>query len=331
VSTAPQPIFDMSKATPIFDMSKAQAIDEQPSIQKKYGLPAEADLSSGYMSDKNSKLKMDPLQFSKAYAEANPPPPEAKGFLANMWGEAKAIGQNILHPSEGTGTASAPPLPGSGISEAAGLVGERIQQAKTDLPGALGKTATDAAAIALPLAISKGIEAIPSAERAGAAFQDLSKSIGQHPVAVTDELSGDLNALRKSVTTTNTNLPPVVKKLIDRLDPFQGTGPLTYDEARAFSSEINHLSAADKMSMTENSKRLVRNLNGSLKDTVQDTADLAGKGDQLSKAMSEYHHAMQIRNVSDVVKQELWKAALSAAGIYGAKKIWDAVGSGEKP
>lgn len=172
--------------------------------------------------------------------------------------------------------------------------------------------------------------ALPSAKRAGVSFESLKKTIGQHPVAVTDELSKSLNELRQSSTTTNTNIPPVVKKLMDRLDPFQGGAQLTYDEARQFSSEIGHLSAADKMSLTPNTKRLIGNLDHSLTDTVQGTADLAGQGDKLSKAMSEYHHAMQIRNVSEAIKQEFWKTVLTGAGIYAGKKIWDAAGSGGK-
>ena len=174
-------------------------------------------------------------------------------------------------------------------------------------------------------------EAIPSTERAGVNFQQLSETIGEHPVGISDDLSESINALRKASTTTNTNIPPVVKKLIDRLDPFQGGAPLTYDEARAFSSEVNQLSAADKMSMTPNTKRLVGGLNVALKDAVQETADLAGKGEKLSFAMKDYRNAMKLRNLGDTVKEELWKAILTGAGIYGARKIWDAAAPLGKP
>jgi alkaline phosphatase len=322
---------DFSKAQSLqLDFSKAQSIgnDPQAAIKAKYGLPPETDLTQGYFSDKNSGIKglNDPMAFSKAYAEVNPPPPEAKGFLANMWGEAKNI-YNSIGPGTGQSTASAPEIPGAGAVD---LAKSRYEQAKTDLPGALGKTATDALAVAAPIAIAKGIDAIPSAERAGVNFQNLSETIGDHPVGISDDLSQSLNALRKASTTTNTSIPPVVRKLMDRVDSFHGMGPLTYDEARAFSSEINQLSAADKMSLTPNTKRLIGGLNASLKDAVQDTADMAGKGEQLSSAMKEYRNAMKMRNLSDVAKDELWKAILGGVGVYGAKKIWDATGTGGK-
>lgn len=226
-------------------------------------------------------------------------------------------------------------------AQVAGAVGTNVtgmeQAAKEGNQGAvLGHMAAGQTIAAAPSAVrgaselvGKGIEALPSTSRAGAAFQDLSKTIGEHPVSVTDDLSKSLNALRKATTTTNTNIPPAVRKLIDRLDPFQGMGPLSYDEARAFSSEINQLSASDKMSMTPNTHRLVADLNQKLKATVQNTAELAGKGQQLAGAMKEYRNAMTLNGMTDAAKENALKAlitgALSGLGIAGAKKIWDAV------
>src|SRR6266850_251137 len=140
--------YGSSPAAPGIDFSKyasASAGDPHAAIKQKYGLPEDADLTSGFLSDKNSKLRMDPYKFSSAYREANPTPP-TQGFLSNAWGEAKDIVKGLFS-SEGTGTASAPPIPGVGLYD----VGkQRIEQAKTDLPGALGRTATDIGVAAIP-------------------------------------------------------------------------------------------------------------------------------------------------------------------------------------
>src|SRR6266850_6958813 len=111
---------DFSKyaAAPSIDFSKyaaAPAGNPHAAIKQKYGLPEDADLTSGFLSDKNSKLRMDPYKFSSAYREANPTPP-IQGFLSNAWGEAKDIVKGLFS-SEGTGTASAPPIPGVGLYE----------------------------------------------------------------------------------------------------------------------------------------------------------------------------------------------------------------------
>lgn len=144
------PTIDFSKysAAPGIDFSKyvdAPAGDPHAAIKQKYGLPEGADLTSGYLSDKNSKLEMDPYKFSSAYREVNSAPP-TQGFLSSAWGEAKDIVKGLFS-SEGTGTASMPAIPGVGAYEAGK---QRVEQAKTDLPGALGRTVTDIGVAAIP-------------------------------------------------------------------------------------------------------------------------------------------------------------------------------------
>lgn len=323
---APKPLFDMSKAEPIFDMSKAEDVNATPPAATTVRAMQQGIGGPPMYVDVPVPPGADPQQVKQQFESAG-----QKGYATG----AKVGMQTV-------GAAAGPEVLGADMT---GMAGALVRMFSSGVGGAIGNAAGQAggtgtvnpreslgvgAGSALGQGIGEGISALPNAARAGRAFQSLSESIGNHPVAVTDELSGNLNDLWNSVKTTNTNIPPVVRKLIDRLDPLQGGGALTYDEARAFSSEINQLSAADKMSMTSNTKRLVANLNHSLKDTVQNTADLADKGDVLSKAMSEYHHAMQLRNVSDMVKEDLWRAVLTGAGAYGLKRIWDAGAGGGK-
>jgi hypothetical protein len=267
------------------------------------------------------QVTFDPDAFMASRKTAAPASFDTDSFMANR--QPASSGPSLLQKVL-PGLAATPESTSQQIAQS-DISAEAARNAPT------WQKALDVGSIVLPSLFGKAVEALPSAERAGQAFQGLSKAIGSHPVAITDELSESLTSLRAANTTTNTNIPAVVQKLIGRVDPLQGLGPLTYDEARSFSSEINQLSAADKMSLSPNTKRLIGNLNQALKGAVQDTADLAGKGDQLSQAMSEYHHAMQIRGVTDAVKAELWKAVLTGAGIYGAKKIWDAAGTQGKP
>src|SRR6185312_13693477 len=120
--------------------------DPNAAIAKKYGLPSGTDLSKPYFSQ--STKGIDPLAFSKAYAEANPAAPSPQGFFSNLFDEAKGIAKGMF--SGGTGVASTPPVPGmSAVSTAA----DRFKQASTDPMGALGRTTTDVAAAALPFAL----------------------------------------------------------------------------------------------------------------------------------------------------------------------------------
>ena len=91
--------------------------DPQAAIRQKYGLPDSVDLSKdishpanaayvnppaqypkvsgfgGRMADpRDVKLKGERLaNFQRGYQEFNPPPPQPKGFWANVWGEAKNL------------------------------------------------------------------------------------------------------------------------------------------------------------------------------------------------------------------------------------------------
>ena len=143
-----QPISQSFTNVVPIDASGADSSSHDALVQK-YGLPKGTDLTKGYFDQKGilEKGGIDPEKFMQAYQEFNPAPPEAKGFLANMWGRAKEIGSSLVN-SEGTPVTGYNPLPGMGLPS---VVKQRTEQAKTDFPGALGKTATDIGVAALPL------------------------------------------------------------------------------------------------------------------------------------------------------------------------------------
>lgn len=226
---------DFSKAQPIqqgtsLDFSKAKMLPE--ALKKKYGLPDEADLTSGFLSDKNAGLKMDPVKFSQAYAEMNPPPPEAKGYLANLWGEAKNIAGGLF--SGGTGTADMPPIPGKGLVETGKA---RIEQAKTDLPGALGATTTDVAAAALQF-FAKEIVGAPEGMKAA-----LSK------LSYTSE--GKLTPLAESVLHPTTLPENAFRKMVPE--------PATYPGAQLPSIDEFYMNKAKDLMQREAQQRVLDN------------------------------------------------------------------------
>jgi hypothetical protein len=241
-----------------------------------------------------------------------------------------AIGQGVAKSAINTMRGAADIMGGEGTAERVGIPNVDTEaKSGYEMAGKALETGLEVGAPSVEGA-SRGVAAakgaIPSAERSGQAFRELEESIGDHPVGVDSDLSKSVNELKKSVETTNTNLPPVVRKLIDRLDPFQGAGDLTYKDARAFSSELGHFSVNDNLSMTNNTKRLVGNLDRALSNSIQNTANMAGEGEKLASTMKEYHNAMRISGLSDKAKSYALKAALGVTGwtiykeLFGAKE-----------
>jgi polyhydroxyalkanoate synthesis regulator phasin len=117
-----------------------------------------------------------------------------------------------------------------------------------------------------------------------------------------------------------------VEKLLNRVtDPSKG--PLTYEEARDFGSNLSRLSADESQRLTPVMKRAVGQISQNLRDTTAQTATAAGKGPQFQAAMKEYSKASNLRETVDDIKGEAWntlkKTVPWAAGAYTAKKIYD--------
>jgi hypothetical protein len=154
---AGNPTIDFSKYTGGTAGSGSDAAWD--ALKDKYGLPHSVDLSKPpslfalASIPKDDLNKVDLEKWQQAYQEANP---ESKptGFLSNAWDELKKMGSSLVG-DEGTPTTGVATLPGVGLARTAA---QRVEQAKTDLPGALGRTTTDVAAAALPFAIGEGAE-----------------------------------------------------------------------------------------------------------------------------------------------------------------------------
>jgi hypothetical protein len=203
------------------------ALSAHSDILQKYGLPAGTDLTKGYFAQ-DGKLKIDPTIFSKAYAEANPPPPEAKGYLANLWDEAKNIGSNLFsHPTTPMPGLPEPPPPGASIASqvpGAGVIqhgGDIIRQAKTDLPGAAGRATTDVVAAALPFLVP---EAAGATSEAGGVIRSGWRKIGNpFGLASTGE---ELLTQGISPRTSMTGFKPALQRAAADLKTFDAESPI---------------------------------------------------------------------------------------------------------
>lgn len=178
-------------------------------------------------------------------------------------------------------------------------------------------------------AASKVAEMTPGAKiaRAGAGFQDVMAAAKNHPVEVTDSLSKSLSEYAKLVDAGGSRSVSV-HKLLQRLTSPE-KGPLTYEEARDFGSNISRLSADEQQRLTPVMKRAVGQIAAELRNATEATASRAGKLEQFQKAMKDYSSGMKgkefLEKAMEVIKSDLAKGigygVGGAAGGYAASKL----------
>lgn len=195
---------------------------------------------------------------------------------------------------------------------------------KGDTAGILGEASVPLATTAATVGGGKLAEALPSADRAAAALADVKATAGHVPIDMSEAGATALELYTQS--QRGATLPKVVRDFVNRATK-PGSDPITYGEAKDFQSNVSALSVDEKMSLKPNTKRLLGQLNSDLKASLEDAADTQGKGQQFSQAMTEYHHAMQLKGFSEAAIKAGIAAAVNAAGIVGVKKIWDSVGT----
>lgn len=167
-------------------------------------------------------------------------------------------------------------------------------------------------------AATKVASALPSAERAGAALNEVRQAAGSIPISMAKPGNTALELMTQS--ERGASLPKAVRQFVQRAaNP--NLGPVTYEEAKDFQSNISNLSANEKMAIKPNTARLLGQLNADLKDSLKGAADVVGKGDTFAKAMQEYHSAMRLAGWTENAISNGWNAALTAAKVGGLAKI----------
>lgn len=162
--------------------------------------------------------------------------------------------------------------------------------------------------------VTRAADAIPSAARAGQRFQSVMAAAHSIPIDVNGP---GQTALRiQQLAERGGSMPLSVRKFLNRVtDP--KLGPMTYEEARDFASNISRLSANEYGRLTPVVAREVATLRETLNKSVADAAKKAGKLDEYTSAMREYAKAAKLRDVLNEIGQGA-KRAFPYAGAAGA-------------
>lgn len=183
----------------------------------------------------------------------------------------------------------------------------------------------------LAIPVTKGVKAIPSAERAGKAFQSVMGAAKSVPVDVTS--SGQVALRIQELADRGASMPMVVRKFLNRITN-PSVGPMTYEEARDFASNISRLSANEYQRLSPAVAREVAGLRVTLNKSIGDAAQVAGKGAEYASAMKEYAQAQKVKAALDDVwqgaKRAFPYASGAGAGLYLAQKLKDVIGGSEK-
>ncbi len=229
---------------------------------------------------------------------------DTRGPFRKAWDEIKG-GLTAAQP--GGGLTPQPTTLGN-AAEFAGMAGSTIANLAVPTEGANAAGATSAA-------ISKALPARRIAQ-AGQAFKDLTGTIGDHSVAMTDRLAGSLADIKDAVDT-GSQLPSVINKFVTRIADME-EGPLTYKEARQFYSNVSSLSASERMATKGNDLRLIQEFKHALGETISNTAEDAGRLEQYQGAMRDFANAKQaqgrVETITDVAKKAAIRAALGGIG-----------------
>lgn len=181
------------------------------------------------------------------------------------------------------------------------------------------------------MGISKGASAIadnlPSNVRAkaGAGLNQVSQVVGKNPV---DPNPAGAAALKvQENAQAGGTMPKVIRDYLARTTA-PNAPPLDFDTARKFYSNAGDLSFAEKSRLSPKAKYSLDQFRVALGNSISDAAAAGGQSEPFSEHMSNYASAMKNQARLDTAKEmgvNAIKQGLPwAAGIYGAKKIYDA-------
>jgi hypothetical protein len=192
-------------------------------------------------------------------------------------------------------------------------------------PQMVGKGIETVAEIAVP--VTRAVQAIPSAARAGKAFQSVMGAAKDIPVDV--NAPGAVGLKIMQLAERGGTMPRPVSQFLQWV-----TNPdkpaMTYEVARDFASNISRLSANEMQRLTPVMAREVAELRVVLNKSVAEAAGKAGKGREYASAMNEYAKAMKLRGmIDDVVtgaKRAAPWAAAAGAGTWMTSKMLNLLG-----
>ena len=184
------------------------------------------------------------------------------------------------------------------------------------------RTAATVALAAVPYGrIAKAAKPLmwPTRAAAGAKFQQVMSKAANVPV----DISGPGNvALRiQELAERGSSMPMVARRFLQRVtDP--NKGPLTYQEARDFASNVSRLSANEFGRLTPKMGAEVHKLRVALNKAVGDAATSAGKGPEYFSAMKEYARAARHAETAKLVKKEAAKYLIPGGLAYAGYRTF---------
>lgn len=290
-------------------------------------------------------IRMAPTQTPDTRADPRAKPPSAEDFTPRAGWPAK-IGDVALGALKGVGATAA------GIGETAVNAGviPGVQpaafdpamrnpvfraaddaMAPTNTAQTVGKVGEQVAETLLPIGAAgkAAVEAIPSAARAGAKFQEVMGAAKSIPIDVS--APGNVALRIQELADRGASMPMAVRKFITHVtDPAKP--PMTYETARDFASNISKLSANEAQRLTPTVAREVAGMRVALNKAVADAAAKAGKGAEYAQAMSEYARAKHLTGILDDVIEGAKKTApyatAAGAGYWLTKQIGSLLGGG---
>lgn len=316
MATAPQPIFDMSKAVPIqaqpapaplFDMSKATPI-QAPSLPQ--GQAPNGAMQSVGPAPTGAGAWLNGAENDVRYGGTS----TIIGKLMHGLG-AQGINRGV---SEGAADQIGGPIVGP-IRAAQGVadMGQHPVLGGLKALSGLIQTASPALAFAAPEAAEEAAT-IPS-RISGRALIDGSKDAFQEVMGAAKNVPIDTTAPGntalqiKNMADRGGSLPKVVNDFLKRAtDPSKG--PVTYEEGRDFASNAGKLSVDEMNKLKPAMKRMIGQFAGDLGQANANAADEAGKLPVYQNAMQNYSTGMQRQAAIKLLKGKLAQGAAGAVG-----------------
>lgn len=283
----------------------------------------------------------DPNVVSVDDLEDVPPPPTAPTW-ADRLGLNEGTDSRLQGFLRGSGSAALDMAQGA-ASRVTGLMDQKLKtdqgmsmpqgmmpEAPQTTAGTIGTYLPDAASMAVPVGatVKAGVNAIPSAARAGETFQKVMGAAKNVPLDIKE--TGDVALRIMQLAERGGSMPLAVRKLLNRVtDPKKGE--MLYEEGRDFASNISRLSANEFGRLTPAVAREVAELRVALNKANAMAAQAAGKGAEYKAAMKEYAQAMRLKKAVEtatnrVLPISIGVAAAGAAGNWMTRQIRSALG-----
>lgn len=196
-----------------------------------------------------------------------------------------------------------------------GTPGERLSGLGNMAKG-VGKAAM---LIGIP-GVPRAVNAIPNAERAGEAFEEVARAVGKNPVDVSKFAEPAMRAahLRE---VTGAARPAILQRAFGAIQPT--TEPLTFADARLMQSAAGRRAAMQSMAprvMSPEMNAQVAKLAKGLSEATGETAERGGVGPLYQGALKEYRQAKQIEDAKDALRSLALRGVKYGlpAGIGGA-------------